>query len=193
MHAAKSAWIAFLDSDDLWDPHKLERQVAYHREYPALRISHTEEIWIRNGREILQKRHHRKPEGVCFYDNLPFCKIAPSSVLMQKSLFEEVGGFDKNFPVCEDQDLWLRISRSYPIGLVKEALVTKYGGDGDQLSATPMIERWRIEALRKHLPDPKVAAEIEKKMKMLERGALRHKNEEILTYLERLRREIEAF
>lgn len=189
---AEGEWIAFLDSDDMWDPKKLEIQSAFHKTHPDILISHTAEIWIKRGRRIFQKRHHEKPQGWCFYENLPFCKIAPSSVMIARTLFEKMGGFDETFRICEDYDLWLRITRSYFLGLIDVPLVTKYGGHRDQLSATPIIERHRIEALRKHLPDKRVVSQIERKMKILWKGALRYGNSEVLAYLETVKREIEC-
>ena len=41
--------IAFLDSDDLWLPHKVSAQVAYFEAHPEVQGCHTDEIWIRRG------------------------------------------------------------------------------------------------------------------------------------------------
>ncbi len=74
--------------------------------------------------------------------------------MFKKSLWAEMGGFDEDFPVCEDYDLWLRITRQYPIGLDDEAGIVKYGGHADQLSRQqPLMDLWRIRAIEKHLRD----------------------------------------
>ena len=52
----------------------------------------------------------------------------------KKELLEEMKGFDENFVVCEDYDLWLKITSQYEVGYIKEPLITKYGGHDDQLS-----------------------------------------------------------
>ena len=44
--------IALLDSDDLWRPAKLARQVAFFENHPEAQICQTEEIWIRRGRRV---------------------------------------------------------------------------------------------------------------------------------------------
>ena len=54
--------------------------------------------------------------------------------MIKKELLEEMKGFDENFVVCEDYDLWLKITSQYEVGYIKEPLITKYGGHNDQLS-----------------------------------------------------------
>ncbi len=150
--AARGRWIAFLDSDDLWKPEKLRRQMEYLRNHPDCRICQTEEIWIQNGRRRNPRRYHRKPSGYCFDKLLERCLISPSAVMIRKDLLESLGGFDESLPACEDYDLWLRIGCRHPVGLVPEPLVVKRGGHSDQLSATiPALDRYRIRSMVKLL------------------------------------------
>jgi glycosyltransferase involved in cell wall biosynthesis len=145
---ARGQWLAFLDSDDLWLPQKLTRQMQYLAAHPGLRICQTEEIWIRQGLRWNPRSYHRKPSGHCFGELLQRCLVSPSAVILHRSLFEEVGGFDEELPACEDYDLWLRIGCRHPIGLLPEPLVIKRGGHSDQLSATtPALDLYRIRAL----------------------------------------------
>ncbi len=176
--------IAFLDSDDEWKEDKLKNQLTLHKE--GYKFSHTEEIWIRGDKELKQKLHHKKPEGECFYDNISFCKIAPSTVMIDKNLFEKVGYFDESLEVCEDFDMWLRVLKITPISLVKKALTIKYSR-GEQLSFKYFaMDRFRIKALLKHLPDKSIKAEIERKLSILEKGALKHKNQEIINFVSKI-------
>lgn len=146
--AARGDWIAFLDSDDEWHSDKLARQWHYHREHPDFRIGQTREIWVRHGRRVNSPRSHQKFEGDLFAASLQRCMITPSSVLLHRRLFLEVGGFNEALPACEDYDLWLRITARYHVGLVDEYLLTRYGGHEDQLSATvPVLDRFRIRSL----------------------------------------------
>jgi glycosyltransferase involved in cell wall biosynthesis len=149
---ARGEWLAFLDSDDLWRPRKLAAQLAFHRRYPEVPVSQTEEIWVRNGRRINPARHHRKPAGDIFVPSLARCLVSPSAVMLRRALFEAVGGFDESLAVCEDYDLWLRLACRVPIGLVPEALVVKRGGHPDQLSRQHWgMDRFRVAALVKLL------------------------------------------
>jgi hypothetical protein len=141
--------VAFLDSDDLWLPRKLSRQVDFFKFNPDAVINQTEEIWIRNGLRVNPKARHRKPSGMIFERSLGLCLVSPSAVMIQKTLFDAVGVFDENLPACEDYDLWLRISCQYPVHLIAAPLIIKRGGHGDQLSKAPGLDRFRIKALKK--------------------------------------------
>ena len=145
-------YLAFLDSDDLWCPRKLERQTAFMMEYPEAQICQTEEIWVRNGIRVNPKAAHRKPSGDIFLRSLELCLVSPSAVMMTRELFQRLGGFDETFPVCEDYDLWLRIAVNGSVPLLAEALVIKRGGHADQLSrSTWGMDRYRVLALQKIL------------------------------------------
>ena len=146
----KGEWLAFLDSDDLWLPQKLARQMEYLHRHPELRICQTGEIWIRNGRRWNPKTYHQKPCGHCFEALLERCLVSPSAVMLHRELIEEVGEFDVSLPACEDYDMWLRIGWRHSIGLVPDPLVIKRGGHPDQLSASvPALDLYRIRALAK--------------------------------------------
>src|SRR5260370_7274146 len=58
---AAARFVAFLDSDDLWLPHKLNRQIASMREHPEYAISHTEDVWMLTGRRLTPAPRPRKP------------------------------------------------------------------------------------------------------------------------------------
>ncbi|MEX2578696.1 MAG: glycosyltransferase family A protein [Verrucomicrobiales bacterium] len=144
-----TAWIAFLDSDDEWGPTKLERQWNWHRDHPRARLSQVRETWIRNGAAVNKPARWEPEEGDLFADSVERCAIGPSCVMMRRDLWEESGGFDERYRVCEDYELWLRVARSDAVGLVPgAALVRKHGGHPDQLSTTtPALDRYRVVAL----------------------------------------------
>ena len=98
---AHSDWIALLDSDDAWQTNKLEQQFSQLSQQKRL-ISHTDEIWIRNNRRVNPKKIHQKQGGWIFENCLPLCAISPSSVVIHKKVFQQVGLFDESLPACED-------------------------------------------------------------------------------------------
>jgi glycosyltransferase involved in cell wall biosynthesis len=147
---SKGDWIALLDSDDEWTPDKLIKQVQLLKKNEGSVFCHTNEIWIRNGVRVNQHKKHQKYGGYIFKECLDICRISPSSALIHKSIFEDIGLFDESLKVCEDYDLWLRITSNYPVLFLDEFLIKKYGGHEDQLSKTPDgIEQYRIKSLEK--------------------------------------------
>ena len=154
---ATQPWIALLDADDEWLPTKLasqfERlQARSEQTSSELKICHCEEIWIRNGRRVNSGKRHVKPEGDVFNESLVLCAMSPSSILIHRDVWAAIGLFDEQLPACEDYDLWLRIAARYPVALVKEPQIKKYGGHADQLSTAFWgMDRFRIRALQRLL------------------------------------------
>ena len=155
---ANLPFIAFLDSDDLWAPDKLRRQLDFMREHPEYAISQTEEIWIRDGRRVNRGLRHRKRAGDILDDSLRTCLISPSAVMIRTELFRALGGFDEDLVAAEDYDLWLRILIDHEVGLLDAPLVTRRAGHRDQLSSsTPAIDRYRVLVLMKLLADSRLS------------------------------------
>ena len=152
IHASESEWIAFLDSDDLWLPDKLEKQMAWHRDHPDSNISQVREKWLRGGQEVTKREHQMQRGGEIFKESCLRCAIGPSCVMMKSSLWNDYGGFDERFFVCEDYELWLRIAAREKVGLIEEELVLKRAGHRDQLSEMAVaMDRYRVLALMKLL------------------------------------------
>ncbi len=178
LHAAASEWIAFLDSDDLWLPRKLERQLGALERTGRYRVCYTDEIWVRNGRRVNPKKKHHKHSGWIFAHSLRLCIVSPSSVVMHRSFFEEVGEFDESLPACEDYDLWLRASCRMPFLFVPEKLIVKRGGHEDQLSRQWGLDVYRVRALEKLLEKAPLSArqrrlaasELVRRCRILEQG-----------------------
>jgi len=151
MDVASGRFMAFLDSDDLWLPQKLSRQIAFFESNPAALICQTEETWIRDGVRVNPGKRHHKVSGMIFEPSLHLCLVSPSAVMLKRSLFDEVGFFDESLPACEDYDMWLRVGYKHPIFLIDTPLIIKRGGHTDQLSKNPGLDKYRIKALKKIL------------------------------------------
>ena len=147
--AAKFRYIAFLDSDDLWLEKKLEKQISsLESQSIRYRLSHTNEIWVRNGVRVNAHLKHEKNGGDIFIQCLKLCCISPSSSLVDRSVFDDFGFFDENLPACEDYDFWLRFCAFEDVHFVNEHLLIKNGGHDQQLSKKYWgMDRFRVTAL----------------------------------------------
>ncbi len=191
----KNDWIVFLDSDDTWESDKIEKQVTFHLNNPKILISHTGEKWIREGKNIKYSKLLEKPSGNCFLQNIPRCKIAASSIIIHKSIFDDIGYFDENLKVCEDYDMWLRISYKYKIGLISEELITKFAGHSQLSSSIFAIDRYHIYSLQKFLKSKfknEIKSAILTKCNILVKGAKKHNNQEILKKYSKMIRDISS-
>ncbi len=186
---SKSKWIAFLDSDDAWKPTKLEKQMEYSVfNQDKYRIIHTDETWYRNKNFLNQLKKHKKSGGNIFKNSLQLCCISPSSVLLKKQIFSDYGLFDEKLEVCEDYDMWIRITAKEEVGFLDSPLVLKYGGHGDQLSKKFWgMDRFRIKSLEKNLKNEhfsksqkiNVLDTLIEKLTIVSDGALKRGNKEI--------------
>jgi glycosyltransferase involved in cell wall biosynthesis len=193
INISKGKFIAFLDSDDEWLPNKMQIQMDFLQSNPNLLLVHGEEIWIRNGKRVNQKNIHKKGGGDIFSQCLDLCAISPSTVLIKKELFKEVGFFREDFPVCEDYDLWLRIAAKCEVGFTPDPLIVKYGGHLDQLSTKFVgMDYWRIKSMVSLINSSEISLskkelvrkKMEYKAKILKGGALKHGNVDLLNKLE---------
>jgi len=150
--AAEGKYLAFLDSDDLWEQEKLAKQMNYLSTNPKIELCHTREVWLRNGTLVSQSKQRHKREGDIFKHALKKCIIGPSTVMLSSRLFTETGGFSEDMEIAEDYELWLRLTNDYEVGYIDELLVIKRGGHEDQLSEKyGQIEIFRIKALQQNL------------------------------------------
>ena len=187
---ASNLWIAFLDSDDAWDQKKLEKQInLLHNSHDKYRLIHTNEIWIRNGKKINQMKKHQKFGGYIFNECLSLCCVSPSSVLIDRSIFDDMGLFNENLPVCEDYDMWLRICSKEEVLFLDEKLTLKYGGHKDQLSKSYWgMDRFRVNSIENLILNydlntdqkNKSMATLIKKLKIIINGAKKRNNSSVI-------------
>ena len=112
-------------------------------------MSYTAEKWVRNGKEVKVPKKYQKIGKDIFAENVEYCNIAPSSVMLHKKVFQSVGMFDEAFWACEDYELWLRILMHFEAGLINEKLIIKHAGHENQLGFSKGLETLRIKTLEK--------------------------------------------
>lgn len=155
----QGSWLAFLDSDDEWLPHKLSAQLKI-AEDSKLPFIHGEEIWIRNGRRVNPKPKYKKSGGWIFERCVDHCCISASTSLISRDFFNDLQGFREDFRVCEDYELWLRIAARTEVAFVSAPVTVKYGGHADQLSTRfHSMDDERVRALIPFLKSPLISEE----------------------------------
>ena len=125
---ARGTWIAFVDADDIWLPGKLQAQFDAIALNPACRMSYTAwQVWPCDepapGAAYLaeldatagDQARWAGASGWIYPQLLLDCVVWTSTVLVERALLAEIGGFDPTLRVGEDYDLWLRASRVTPI------------------------------------------------------------------------------
>ena len=126
IEAANGRYLAFLDSDDIWAPSKLARQIGALRERANCRWSYTACDKIdENGRPIVKidSRPIIRPEGWIFEQLLKLdIGIAMPTVVADRDLVNEVGGFDEAQRFGEFHDLCLRLAMKSEVVVVRESL-----------------------------------------------------------------------
>lgn len=152
---SNGAYIAFQDSDDVWVPHKLEKQINVFEQSSnnlAMVYCGVCRIWPDYSTDYLPGE-----KGVSgdITESLVQSNFIPTqAALVRKSCIDSVGNFDERLPRLQDWEMWLRISKKYTIDYVDEPLVINHM-DVDKLSFsnrdTANAEALKI-ILDKHAP-----------------------------------------
>jgi glycosyltransferase involved in cell wall biosynthesis len=119
IRASQGEFIALLDSDDLWMPDKLERQVAVCVQEPDSGLVATERFAIdETGQRLDYVAESCAQAGFCeltMRDLLEFPAFSPSSVVARKGALMAVGGFDESLTAVEDMEMWVRIAARFRV------------------------------------------------------------------------------
>ena len=116
---AKGDYIAFLDDDDIWHPEKLNIQMEFLEEHIEIAMASSENIHMGYTIRIDRlKWIHGDLYKKLFMESF----IHTSTVVIRKDVLKKIGSFNEDYKRAEDYDLWLRISRSFPIAHTKTPL-----------------------------------------------------------------------
>jgi hypothetical protein len=170
MRRARGDYFAFLDSDDEWLPAKLERQVAALRASAGRRWSYTGSVIIdANGEPCAPAVVPRPHRGAILELLLQHqVSIWTPTVVVERRLVMEVGGFDERLLLFEDCDLWVRLGCRSEIDLVDEPLARvrrshdQHHGEADHGDAMRAGRHRTLEKVRRLKTSPRVHSLVER-------------------------------
>ncbi len=147
IRASQGELLAFLDSDDRWMPDKLAKQVEHMEKYPQVGLVTAGERQMSIGADgegqapWLLKREAVGTANV-YRTMLVENFIGNASLtLIKRECFRRVGLFDEGIGLGQDWDMWLRIARIFPVGVIEEPLI-QYTRHAGSISAGKVWERY---------------------------------------------------
>jgi glycosyltransferase involved in cell wall biosynthesis len=143
---ASGQYLAFLDSDDVWRPEKLMRQIERFAADPNLGLIHVGTIeFDETGvlREELEGMEGDVARELLLFER-PVILGGGSGIVIPRHVFDDVGGFDGKLSTSADWDLFYRISRGHKVGFVSEILL-RYRVHGSNMHGN--IQRMEREML----------------------------------------------
>ena len=158
VEASAGELVAFLDADDVWEPTKVEKQVAIFNKDPQVGLVHCgmREFAHETGETIAM--HLNGADG-WMADNLllwdgPVIVGPGGTIMVRRDVYDEMGGFDTRQKVGEDWDLCYRIARKYKVGFVPEPLVNYRSHPGAAHHNVREMERGMGLFYKKAFADP---------------------------------------
>ena len=128
--SATGKFVAFLDSDDLWFPDKLERQIAAANSNPSVALLCSDCLRIdEHGAYLGRISDDYALAGVDLTGSRAYaellrrgCFVWQSTVLARTDVLKSVDSFNPIYPYIADYDTWLRIARRYPLHYMPDVL-----------------------------------------------------------------------
>jgi glycosyltransferase involved in cell wall biosynthesis len=142
---ARAPLVARLDADDVARPDRLERQHAFLAAHPEVGLlGSVARVVDEAGRELGEVRPPEDDATLrrALIRRNPFVH---SSIMARRALVAQAGGYDPDFPVAQDYDLWLRLAPLTRMANLPEALVTRRLVAG-RVTAAREDDRLRAEA-----------------------------------------------
>ena len=126
-------YVAVLNSDDIWEPSKLEKQVAFLDEHPGISAVFTKVEFIDEEGNLGAAEKAKRPDVFNMENRSRYawlnhfffrgnCLCHPS-VLIRKKCYDEIGLYNSRMSVLPDFDMWVRLCMKYDIHIMDEKLV----------------------------------------------------------------------
>lgn len=136
LHAARGEWIALLDSDDIWLPAKLEKQVNYitNTDKDVVGLSTGNAKYDFENDKVL---HYKIPQlkNYTVKDLLYKNYLSGSSTFFfKKKIALEFGGFDERFPAMQDIDFYISMAIMGEVHGMKEVLAYIRTNNDDRIT-----------------------------------------------------------
>ncbi|MBM2813991.1 MAG: hypothetical protein HW421_753 [Ignavibacteria bacterium] len=144
---SKGEWLAFLDSDDLWFPAKLEKQLRRAKELNCLASSTNAVRFVPGEGEKDTFIYWKKPR-INFNNLLAGNLIISSSAMLHRSIFAKTEGFpeEKVLKVGEDYSLWLRVLTQTDCAYINERLVV-YTDEPKSSVRAKQVNIWEVKKI----------------------------------------------
>ena len=122
IRASTSDWIAFIDSDDTWEPMKLKNLEEHIIKDRKLNFLCHDEHWIKNGSIIKSVKYgsHYNPKTQLLSQLYIKNMFSTSAVICKKDLLIDYGLFDEDLLSSQDYELWLRLSTNINLKFIRE-------------------------------------------------------------------------
>ncbi len=125
--AGSSRYVAFLDSDDLWTPDKLERQIKALEQNPDCDVVHCVFQRIDVSSEVIPESITIPERSGSIFEDILIHEVtvggSASGVLVTRKAIDSIGGFDERLSFSEDVDFWVRLAFKYRFALVDKPVV----------------------------------------------------------------------
>lgn len=154
---SRGRYVAFLDADDIWLPLKLTRQLSALAFSPEHRVSYT--ACTMTDPELNPLAVYHRPYTGRSLETLLIRNFVgtPSSVLGERALFMQTGGFDPVLSQCADWEMWLRVATRSEFLYVDEPLILYREHAGNMSRNVSVLERDTRRVLEKAFGMPEVA------------------------------------
>jgi len=160
LEIAKGKYVAFLASDDMWEPKKLEIQVDFMERNDNIGLVFSD-AWFQKFNEKthikwsdyktnMDRYFKNGIQNADMYFLLLTRPIIPAlTVMVRKQIFDEIGGFDEAL-VYEDDDMWLRIALKYPLAYINEPLACYRMHDSNISNNALFMLKGMVQTIKKH-------------------------------------------